>query len=74
MPNIPLSTGAIVRLATAAENEQIVAIRITGGNAASIRLHERHGFHLVGVEREVGVKFERWQDVVLMQCMLHTAL
>lgn len=50
-----------------------VMARITGGNAASLRLHARHGFHLVGVEREVGFKFERWQDVMLMQCMLHTA-
>jgi len=39
---------------------------------SSLRLHTRHGFHLVGVEREAGFKFERWQDVVLMQCMLHT--
>lgn len=37
-----------------------IMARITGGNAASIRLHERHGFHLVGVEREVGFKFARW--------------
>ena len=50
-----------------------VMARITAGNEASLRLHERHGFHLVGVEREVGFKFERWQDVVLMQCLLHTA-
>lgn len=50
-----------------------IMARITGGNAASIRLHERHGFHLVGVEREVGFKFARWQDVVLMQCRLQTA-
>ena len=50
-----------------------VMARVTGDNVVSIRLHERHGFHLVGVEREVGFKFERWQDVVLMQCLLHTA-
>src|SRR5262245_16703353 len=50
-----------------------VMARITGDNDASLHLHARHGFHLVGVEREVGYKFGRWQDVVLMQCMLHTA-
>jgi L-amino acid N-acyltransferase len=50
-----------------------VMARITGGNVASLRLHARHSFHLVGVEREVGGKFGRWQDVVLMQCMLPTA-
>jgi len=50
-----------------------VMARITGGNTVSVRLHERHGFHLVGVEREIGFKFGCWQDVVLMQCVLDTA-
>ena len=44
--------------------------RIVGGHAASIALHERCGFAQVGVEREVGRKFGRWLDVVLMQRML----
>ena len=62
---------ALLDLARERDYHTVMA-RITGGNTASIRLHERHGFHLVGIERQVGVKFERWQDVVLMQCMLHT--
>jgi phosphinothricin acetyltransferase len=33
-------------------------------------LHERCGFELVGVEREVGRKFNRWLDVAVMQLML----
>jgi L-amino acid N-acyltransferase YncA len=40
------------------------------GNEASIRLHRRFGFELVGVQREVGYKFERWLDVTWMQKML----
>jgi phosphinothricin acetyltransferase len=28
------------------------------------------GFDLVGVEREVGRKFNRWLDVAIMQLML----
>ena len=64
--------GSLLDLARERTYHTVMA-RITGGNAASIRLHERHGFYLVGVEREVGFKFERWQDVVLMQCMLNTA-
>ena len=44
-----------------------VVARITGENAASIRLHVRCGFRVVGVEREVGYKFGRWLDVVVMQ-------
>lgn len=64
--------GALLEHARARAYHTVMA-RITGGNAASVRLHERHGFRLIGVEREVGWKFGRWQDVVLMQRMLHTA-
>jgi L-amino acid N-acyltransferase YncA len=44
--------------------------RIVGGHEASITLHEACGFAQVGVEHEVGRKFGRWLDVVLMQRML----
>jgi phosphinothricin acetyltransferase len=55
-----------------ARNYHTIMARITGGNAASMHLHERHGFGLVGVEREIGFKFGQWQDVVIMQRLLHT--
>jgi L-amino acid N-acyltransferase YncA len=44
--------------------------RIVGGHDASIALHRACGFEEVGTEREVGRKFGRWLDVVLMQRML----
>jgi phosphinothricin acetyltransferase len=44
--------------------------RIVGGHEASIALHRSVGFDLVGVEREVGRKFGRWLDVVVMQRLL----
>jgi len=47
-----------------------VLARIVGGHEASIALHERCGFAGVGVEREVGRKFNQWLDVVLMQRLL----
>ena len=47
-----------------------VIARIGGHNGASIGLHESLGFELVGVEREVGRKFNRWIDVVEMQRLL----
>ena len=47
-----------------------VIARIVGGHDASIALHRACGFDLVGVEREVGRKFGRWLDVVVMQKML----
>jgi L-amino acid N-acyltransferase len=47
-----------------------VIARIVGGHTASIRLHAAVGFEHVGVEREVGRKFGRWLDVVIMQLLL----
>ena len=48
-----------------------VMARIEAGGVASRALHEACGFRLVGVEREVGRKFNRWLDIALMQCLLH---
>lgn len=47
--------------------------RIVGGHEASIGLHRACGFDVIGVEREVGRKFGRWLDVVLMQRLLGSA-
>jgi phosphinothricin acetyltransferase len=44
--------------------------RIVGDHEASIRLHRSLGFEVVGTEREVGRKFGRWLDVVVMQRLL----
>jgi L-amino acid N-acyltransferase YncA len=47
-----------------------VMARIVGGHEASIGLHRSCGFETVGVEREIGRKFGRWLDVVVMQRLL----
>ncbi len=44
-----------------------VVARIEASSAASRALHAACGFELVGVEREVGRKFNRWLDVAIMQ-------
>jgi L-amino acid N-acyltransferase len=44
--------------------------RIVADNEASLRLHERHGFARVGLEREVAFKLGRWLDVVTLQQLL----
>jgi L-amino acid N-acyltransferase len=62
--------GELVRVATA-HGFHAVFGRIVGGHEASIRLHEALGFEVVGVEREVGRKFGRWLDVVIMQRLLN---
>ncbi len=63
---------ALVQAAEANSFRTVIA-RIAGDNPVSIRLHESLGFRLVGVEREVGYKFERWLDVVVMQKTFPTA-
>ena len=37
---------------------------IAGGNAASVRLHEKFGFTYSGTLHEVGLKFGRYLDIV----------
>ncbi len=46
---------------------QMVAVVGDSANTASIRLHERHGFRLVGTLRSVGFKHGQWLDTVLLQ-------
>jgi L-amino acid N-acyltransferase YncA len=46
---------------------QMVAIIGDRANAASIALHARQGFRLVGTFEAVGFKLGRWVDTVLMQ-------
>ena len=43
---------------------------ISADQEASVTLHRRHGFAEAGRLREVGLKFDRWLDVVYMQLML----
>lgn len=47
-----------------------VIARINAEGESSIALHHSCGFALVGTERQVGRKFNRWLDVVVMQRML----
>lgn len=47
-----------------------VIARIDSQSSGSIELHRSLGFQNVGVEREIGRKFGRWLDSVIMQRML----
>lgn len=44
--------------------------RIDSGSVGSLALHRSLGFVEVGLEREIGRKFGRWLDSVIMQRML----
>jgi L-amino acid N-acyltransferase YncA len=59
----------LVKLATQHGFHAVIA-RIGGANQASIALHEACGFRMVGVEREVGRKFNHWLDVSVLQLLL----
>ncbi|MET0489989.1 MAG: N-acetyltransferase family protein [Acidimicrobiales bacterium] len=59
----------LVVTATAHGFHTVIA-RIVGGHDASIALHQKAGFDVVGTEREVGRKMGRWLDVVVMQRLL----
>ena len=61
--------GGLVDVATAHGFHTMLA-RIVGGHEASIALHVALGFGIVGTEREVGRKQNRWLDVVVMQKLL----
>ncbi|MFB3891867.1 MAG: N-acetyltransferase family protein [Phycisphaerae bacterium] len=58
--------GAIIAAGRQAGLHTIIS-RIAVGNDASVHLHEAFGFQTVGVMREVGFKFGRYVDVVVMQ-------
>jgi len=49
---------------------QMIAVIGDTANAATIRLHERHGFRMIGTLYSVGWKFNRWVDSILMQRVL----
>ena len=59
----------LLRLGTDHGFHAVIA-RIVGGHEASIGLHAACGFEQIGTEREVGRKFGRWLDVVVMQRLL----
>ena len=63
--------GYVVDVAAASGFHAVMA-RIEAGGTASRALHAACGFELVGVEREVGRKFNRWLDVAVMQRLLQT--
>ena len=46
---------------------QMIAVVGDSGNAGSIGVHTRCGFAMIGTHANVGFKFGRWLDIVMMQ-------
>jgi L-amino acid N-acyltransferase len=61
--------GALLERARSLELNHIVA-SITSTNEASLRLHAKHGFTVIGTQRQAGFKFGEWRDTTLMQRVL----
>ncbi|TMJ25144.1 MAG: N-acetyltransferase family protein [Alphaproteobacteria bacterium] len=60
----------LVRLIVEAERSafrQMIAVIGDTANAGSVELHRAAGFRMVGTFENVGFKFGRWLDTVLMQ-------
>lgn len=51
-------------------HRQMIAVIGDSANAGSIAVHARAGFEMIGTMRDVGFKFGRWLDTVLMQLPL----
>ena len=64
-----LMMSELIGTARAAGFHAIIA-RIEASSVASRALHASCGFELVGIERQVGRKFNKWLDVAIMQLML----
>ncbi len=64
-----LILGSLLDLATDHGFHAVFA-RIVGDHEASIGLHQKCGFELIGREKEVGRKFGQWLDVVIMEKLL----
>ena len=50
--------------------KHVLVAAIEGSNEGSIALHEKYGFQCVGLLPQVGTKYGRWLDMLLMQVML----
>jgi len=61
--------GALVNEARVSGKHMMIAV-IDGANVVSTQFHKRLGFVQVAPMPEVGEKFGRWQDLILMQLRL----
>jgi L-amino acid N-acyltransferase YncA len=57
----------LIERCTALGYRQMIAVIGDSGNAASIAVHRQAGFIQAGVLKNVGLKFGRWVDTVIMQ-------
>jgi L-amino acid N-acyltransferase YncA len=61
---------AIIEIARSKDDIHTVISVITGGNEASILLHENLGFEYCGTMKEMGMKFGKMLDIINYQLMV----
>ena len=49
---------------------QMIAVIGDSANAGSLGVHTKTGFTMIGTHPNVGLKFGRWLDIVMMQLAL----
>ncbi len=64
---------ALIEAGTRRGYTQMVALIGDSNNRASVAVHAKAGFSQDGIMRNVGFKFDRWLDVVIMQRSLGTS-
>ncbi len=57
----------LIERCTTAGYRQMIAIVGDSQNLQSIEFHEKMGFERVGVVQNIGFKFDRWMDQVILQ-------
>lgn len=62
-----LLLGAVIERCMEGPWQQLIAVIGDSANEPSIRLHRKFGFRVAGTLTNVGFKFDRWIDTVLMQ-------
>lgn len=48
-----------------------VVAKIMAGNQGSIKFHQKFGFELVGIQKEIGFYQSQWHDVAIMQLLIN---
>lgn len=62
-----LLLAALLKRSEEAGVREVIAVIATGDGAASLALHRHFGFRQVGRLENVGFKFGRWLDTIVMQ-------
>ncbi len=58
---------ALIKACQTQDIRIMVAVISSKGNIASLKLHQKMGFRIIGTMIDIGYKMNEWQDIVLLQ-------